>query len=201
MDYQQLLLVDGSNKSVNETQLVQSAMQALLLCWAETKEAPEHAATWKRWLQGPFVKITKRSSSRSKWLAACDSIAGRYDDLQLVYATVPVMEQPPLVHKLQTQGFEREPGAAAGGNEVYEVLFNPNLTMSTGKKIAQACHAAMVLGLDHEVDGRRYGRVVYPDASEWDRVVADGYGYPVRIVDAGRTEIEPGSCTVIARLL
>ncbi|WP_237706630.1 peptidyl-tRNA hydrolase [Kribbella flavida] len=121
-----------------------------------------------------------------------------------VFPPVPLDEVPKELAKLQVTGTDLEdaeaPGEPAGGVPVLWV--NPGLEMSTGKTMAQVGHAAhlawMVLP---EVarktwveDGFRLA-VRTASAAQWKQLVRSGL--PV-VQDAGFTEVEPGSRTVVA---
>ena len=65
------------------------------------------------------------------------------------------------------------------------ILVNTNLKMSRGKMAAQAIHAALML------TGRHHGGPVVVLGAK----PADIEAAQVRVRDAGRTEVEPGSLT------
>lgn len=84
------------------------------------------------------------------------------------------------------------------------VLINKELGMSPGKIAAQACHAVISLGVEGDYDACI---VLYaPDAKflkeAWRKVTMDCHKAIAGnvIVDAGRTEVEPGSVTALALL-
>jgi peptidyl-tRNA hydrolase len=78
---------------------------------------------------------------------------------------------------------------------------NPAATMSSGKTLAQIAHAAVMAAdtgaLDEWVAAGCPGRVVAPDAASF-ASLADRDDCAARVVDAGLTEIPPGTVTVIA---
>jgi peptidyl-tRNA hydrolase len=85
----------------------------------------------------------------------------------------------------------------ATGRVTYVV--NPRLEMSSGKTIAQIAHAAVMAadsGLDDWVAAGCQGRVVTTPAARYDALCASD-GLAARVVDAGLTEVAPGTVTVL----
>lgn len=70
------------------------------------------------------------------------------------------------------------------------IYLNRNVTMSDGKKAAQAVHAAL------DAFGVNHGRVIVLNGS---RTKVESM--PVRIRDAGHTELQPGTLTAGAELV
>jgi peptidyl-tRNA hydrolase len=117
---------------------------------------------------------------------------------------VPLDGWPRDLSRLQVSGTELADSAAppSPGPGTAVLWLNPGLTMSAGKAMAQAGHAAQLAwwGTDER------SRAAWRDAglavavrtaapATWAALVDSGL--PV-VRDAGFTEIEPGSCTVIA---
>jgi peptidyl-tRNA hydrolase len=73
--------------------------------------------------------------------------------------------------------------------------------MSSGKTVAQIAHAAVMaaddLRLARWVAAGCPGRVLAPDADGFAAAEADG-ACVARVVDAGLTEVPPGTVTVVA---
>jgi peptidyl-tRNA hydrolase len=89
--------------------------------------------------------------------------------------------------------------ARPGDGRVTYVL-NPRLEMSSGKTLAQVAHAAVMAadaGLEAWVAAGCPARVVQPAPEAFDRLCA-GDGLAARVVDAGLTEVAPGTVTVLA---
>lgn len=86
---------------------------------------------------------------------------------------------------------------------------NPGLDMTVGKLAAQVGHASMLaVSLLNPESARRWRAAGCPltvcaaDNDRWTRVLADAEsGAAAAVTDAGFTEIEPGSVTVIAQLV
>jgi Peptidyl-tRNA hydrolase PTH2 len=109
-------------------------------------------------------------------------------------------ERGPLLERLQAMSSDLAPppeDGDAGGGIAY--LLNPAARMSSGKTVAQVAHAAVMAAerLEDWAAAGCPGRVLAPGpaafaaAAARDDVVA-------RVVDAGLTEVPPGSVTVIA---
>jgi peptidyl-tRNA hydrolase len=87
----------------------------------------------------------------------------------------------------------------ADGRVALTYALNPAATMSSGKIVAQVAHAA-VLAAGTLEDWARAGcpaRVLAPDAPTFDALAARS-DCVARVVDAGLTEVPPGTITVIA---
>lgn len=121
-----------------------------------------------------------------------------------VFPPVPLDEVPKDLAKLQVTGTDLEdperPGEPEPGTPVLWV--NPHLEMSTGKTMAQVGHAAHLAWLDLPTPAREtWQSADFPvavrtaTATQWSALLRTGL--PV-VQDAGFTEVEPGSCTVIA---
>jgi hypothetical protein len=80
-------------------------------------------------------------------------------------------------------------------------LLNPSVTMSSGKAMAQVAHAAVMAaerpGLAEWVTGGCGARVRVPAAARFDSLCS-GDEPLARVVDAGLTEVAPGTVTVLA---
>jgi peptidyl-tRNA hydrolase len=80
-------------------------------------------------------------------------------------------------------------------------LVNPRLAMSSGKTLAQVAHAAVMAadggGLEDWVAVGCPALVAAPPRRVFDALCESG-GLAARVVDAGLTEVEPGTVTVLA---
>ena len=78
---------------------------------------------------------------------------------------------------------------------------NPAAVMSSGKTVAQIAHAAVMAAdtgeLEDWVAAGCPGRVIAPGAAAFAALAARG-ACVARVVDAGLTEVPPGTVTVLA---
>jgi hypothetical protein len=150
----------------------------------------------EQWRERPG-KVTLRARTGGQWdhvLELPHALAG-----DAVAALPPVRrsERAPLLAKLQAMSTELEPppaGAAPDGRLTYAL--NPRIAMSSGKTLAQIAHAAVMAAeaLPAWADAGCPARVVLPTPAEFDappRCIAE-------VVDAGLTEVAPGTVTVRA---
>lgn len=151
------------------------------------------------WLNGKFRKIVKRARAAEwdKVLQLPHIFASSYEGAQVaVFEPTPITEMHPLLKRLQVNGVEfpesptdtkHLPGIA--------VAINPSLKMSTGKKTAQVAHAAQLLMMESSTEQvlqwLQNGSVF--NYCEW-----GSFEPQARIVDAGLTEIPPGSNTTVS---
>ena len=109
-------------------------------------------------------------------------------------------QRGPLLERLQAMSTVLDPPPARAGDGFTYVL-NPGLEMSSGKTLAQIAHAAVMAA-----DGGRAEKwvaagcrahVVRPPAREF-AALAAADDLLARVVDAGLTEVPPGTVTVLA---
>jgi peptidyl-tRNA hydrolase len=80
-------------------------------------------------------------------------------------------------------------------------LLNPRLAMSSGKTIAQVAHAAVMAAdsgrFEDWIDAGCPGQVIAPPEAVYAAACARD-DLAARVVDAGLTEVAPGTITVLA---
>ena len=151
-------------------------------------------------------KVCLRARNPSQWRQVLEephALAGDADG-EAAVAIPPRRrsERGPLLERLQAMSSELDPppeSALPGGGVSY--LINPALEMSSGKTIAQVAHAAVLAAetgvLEDWVAAGCPAQVLVPppaafaDACRRDDLAA-------RVVDAGLTEVAPGTITVLA---
>ena len=169
---------------------------AAVACVREFADDPRMA----EWRERPG-KVCLRARTESQWRQVLEephTVAG---------ATVAALpprrrsERGPLLERLQAMSTELEPAPATApmrpGAVTY--LLNPALTMSSGKTIAQIAHAA-VMAADGFEDWAQAGcpaQVIAPDAAAFAAACARE-DLAAKVVDAGLTEVAPGTVTVLA---
>jgi peptidyl-tRNA hydrolase len=171
--------------------------------------------------RGHIRKVTRRARG-AHWVAAQDlpGITIEIDGTQ-VRALLPglVSELDPRISRLQVGGTDvapDEPVAVSADASVLQVWLAPALAMTLGKAMAQTGHAGMIaVALLAEAnpavlaEWRTAGLPAVArraTASEWSGLAAlsaDPGGFAatgtLAVRDAGFTEVEPGTITVIAR--
>jgi hypothetical protein len=149
-------------------------------------------------------KVTLRARTGGQWaqvLAELPHVA-----VADAVAAVPPRrrsQRGPILERLQAMSTALEPAPEhaepAAGELLY--LLNPRLQMSSGKTLAQIAHAAVMAAdsgaCEDWVAAGCPAQVAAPDADTFDELCrADGLA--ARVVDAGLTEVPPGTVTVLA---
>jgi peptidyl-tRNA hydrolase len=198
-----LVLRRGAIASLDRAAVLGGA--AAVACVREFAGAPDLAA----WRERPG-KVCLRARNPSQWeqvLAEPHALAGERDG-EAVIALPPRRrsERGPVLERLQAMSSELEappselPASPGPGTLVYVV--NPRCPMSSGKVVAQVAHAA-VLAADagaHEdwVAAGCPAHVVVPAAQDVFDALCRRDDLAARVVDAGLTEVPPGTVTVVA---
>jgi peptidyl-tRNA hydrolase len=162
----------------------------------------------RAWVSGRIRKVTRRARG-AHWEAvqALPGVTITVDGAS-VRALVPslVSETPREVARLQISGSDLpfdEPGPVPA--EARPLYLNPRVEMTAGKAAAQVGHASMLLAPHLSAEELKEWAshdfrcaVRTPSVEEWDRLVHRSEIVMVR--DAGFTEVEPGTCTVLATI-
>ncbi|RRO15816.1 peptidyl-tRNA hydrolase [Saccharopolyspora rhizosphaerae] len=204
------------------TALLEAAAAAALAVCLDERCAPggEWHEAMHGWISGRIRKVTRRA--RGAHWEAVQSLPGitvEVDGAE-VRALLPmrVADMPKELSRLQISGSDLEPdspGPAADGVPV--LWLHPDVPMSAGKAAAQVGHASMLLAAQLHGDG---------SGEELERWAAEGYRCAVRqasaetwsdlhpgtdpetawrkdrvavVRDAGFTEVDPGTVTVLAQ--
>jgi hypothetical protein len=189
-----------------------AAAVAVVRLLADERSWPE--GEWfpqvRRWTEGAIRKHCRRARGIA-WtrVEALPGVTAVVDGAE-VRALVPgpVDEIAPAVARLQLSGSElddpdaaRVADPAAGGPVV--VSLSPEPFLPLGKAAAAAGHAAQLAAL--RMPARRLTAwhdagfpvvVEHPGAARWRRLRGEA---PVVVLDAGLTEVAPGTCTATAR--
>ena len=150
-------------------------------------------------------KVCLRARNAAQWREVLDephALAGEPAG-EAVCALPPrrLSERGALLERLQAMSGALGPPPARGsdGDAPLTYVLNPAAIMSSGKTLAQIAHAA-VMAAEHLEDWASAGcpaRVLAPDAAGFAAAGAAD-GCVARVVDAGLTEIAPGTVTVVA---
>lgn len=208
-----MYLVVRSDEAVGLDELLLAGAQATMRC----AEVYASTATWgesfRAWSERSFRKVTLRAKG-SAWskLDGYDAGVGEVRGVAVVKALPPRLrsECGSLLKSLQVYN-PTEPLAPGEPGEVppwaMRFVINPAARMSVGKQVAQVAHAVLMCAWSSWAADERYRgsfeswkEAGYPGeivpSSAWERLRAGGDGVVVR--DAGLTEVDPGTETVIA---
>lgn len=108
-------------------------------------------------------------------------------------------EDAVTLERLQAMSTELEPLPSALPETRDELVYvvNPRCAMSSGKVIAQVAHAAVLADAELSVWSPSTARGVRPEESVFDALCGRD-DLAARVVDAGLTEVPPGTVTVLA---
>jgi peptidyl-tRNA hydrolase len=178
---------------------------------------PWHAPV-ERWLSGRFRKIVRHARG-SAWAKACElpGITASHRGAEVrAFVPGPMDAVPRELAKLQLQGLDLPDDRAIGdwapegsalGNRpsngwALVIAMGPGVALSIGKSAAQAAHASTMAWLQMSADERQLWAanwpglaVVFPETGAFARYERSA---PVRVVDAGFTELSGPALTCVA---
>ncbi|MEU0987707.1 aminoacyl-tRNA hydrolase [Streptomyces sp. NPDC005953] len=190
------------------TDALETAARAVLTLLGDERSVGE--GEWARavsdWQDARIRKVVRRARG-AEWRKASAlpgiTVTGRECEVR-VFPPVPLDGWPKELAKLQVSGTDLEdpepPAQPAAG--VPMLWLSPEVEMSAGKAMAQAGHGAQLAWWElSDADRTEWAKAGFPlavrsaDAERWANLASSGL--PV-VRDAGFTEIEAGSRTVIA---
>ncbi|GAA1425082.1 peptidyl-tRNA hydrolase [Streptomyces thermospinosisporus] len=190
------------------TDALETAARAVLVMLSDERSVGEGewAPVMRAWQDGRIRKVVRRARG-AEWRRAEKlpgiTVTGKTAEVR-VFPPVPLDGWPKELARLQVSGTDLDdPEPPAPADPSAPVLWlNPDLTMSAGKAMAQAGHAAQLAWWDLSDEARTTWRdagfplsVRTADPADWPSLTSSGL--PL-VRDAGFTEIAPGSCTVVA---
>lgn len=180
---------------------------AAVACLRAFADDPAHREEIVLWRDRPG-KICLRARTQAQWeqvLAEPGAVVAGDPDDEAIAALAPRRrsERGPLLERLQAMSSALEPPPAradrADRRDAMTYALNPAAVMSSGKTVAQVAHAAVTAaeGRDGWVAAGCPGRVLAPEDATFATLAARS-DCVARVVDAGLTEVPPGTITVIA---
>jgi peptidyl-tRNA hydrolase len=175
---------------------------AAVACLRMFEADPEHQDTIAAWRERPG-KVCLRARTLGQWEQLLDEPHAAAGDAVLALPPRPRSQRGPLLERLQAMSTALEPppedAPAQPGTVTYAL--NPAAVMSSGKTVAQIAHAAVITAdsgaLEGWVAAGCPGQVIAPGAARFAALAARGVCV-ARVVDAGLTEVAPGTVTVLA---
>lgn len=167
-------------------------------------QEPSWRESIENWEEGRIRKVVRRA--KAVHLSKVDDLPGisvtANGATVKAFLPTPINALPPQLSKMQVSGSEPpEIGQASAGAWV-KIFINPDLKMSVGKKAAQVSHAAQLILRAMTQQEREAWKsssfslsVHHSSEEEWAEALKLA---TISIVDAGLTEIPPGSQTVVA---
>ncbi|MTD57499.1 peptidyl-tRNA hydrolase [Amycolatopsis pithecellobii] len=200
------------------TPLLEAAATAALAVCLDERAQP--GGEWHEpvhdWVSGHIRKVARRARG-AHWQAAqgFPGVTVTVDGAQ-ARALVPgrVVDVPKEIARLQIQGSDLPPDEPpAAPDDLPLLLLNPEVSMTVGKAAAQVGHATMILAaLLHADELAAWGERGYacavrtPTVAQWKQLHPgddpEGAWRVRRVVavrDAGFTEVDPGTVTVLAQ--
>jgi hypothetical protein len=147
------------------------------------------------WVERPG-KVTLRARTGGQWEQVLELPHALAGDAVAALTPMRRSERPPLLTRLQAMSTALEPPPPEAPADRLTYALNPRISMSSGKTLAQIAHAAVMAAaaLPEWGDAGCPAYVTLPPPQAFDalpRCVAE-------VVDAGLTEIPPGTVTVRA---
>jgi peptidyl-tRNA hydrolase len=182
------------------------AAAAAVRCVREFEHDERFADTVRAWRERPG-KVTLRARG-GQWPQVLHDephvLAGEPDG-EAVVAVPPRRrsERGPLLERLQamTSALEPPPDDLEPDRDRVSYLVNPKLEMSSGKTLAQIAHAAVMSAdtnaLEPWVAAGCPAQVAAPPPATFE-AMCESDALAARVVDAGLTEVAPGTVTVLA---
>jgi hypothetical protein len=152
----------------------------------------------EEWRERPG-KVCLRARTESQWRQVLEEPHALAGDAVIALPPRRRSERGPLLERLQAMSTQLEPPPESTDIRSHGVtyLLNPRIEMSSGKTIAQIAHAAVMAAdsLD-DWDGLP-AAVIAPAAAVFD-AACERDDLAAKVVDAGLTEVAPGTVTVLA---
>ena len=198
----QLVVHRDRARPAREVDVAEAAARAVVALLADERSAPGgpwHGAVCY-WRDARIRKLVRRADGK-RWediqdlpgVTVSQPGIGEHGAARVrAFVPAPVRPLPKALHKLQVSGTNfPDDGASATAGALVTIEVRPGLEISSGKLAAQCAHAAQLAWEAMPEDVRRRWRedefrvrVEFPSRTQWDAV-----SRPVRVVDAGLTEL------------
>ena len=175
---------------------------AAVACLREFEAQPEHQDAIAAWRERPG-KVCLRARTHAQWEQLLDEPHAAAGDAVMALPPRRRSQRGPLLERLQamSSALEAPPEDAPAEPGTVTYALNPAAVMSSGKTVAQVAHAAVMAAdtgaLEGWVAAGCPGTVIAPGAARFAALAAQG-ACVARVVDAGLTEVAPGTITVLA---
>lgn len=196
-------------------ELLLAGARATMRCAEAYASTPTWGESFRAWSERSFRKVTLRAKGTA-WgkLAEYDGGVGEVRGAPVIKALPPRLrsECGSLLKGLQVYNpavteLVAPEAAVEAAEGAMRFVINPAATMSVGKQVAQVAHAVLMCAWSLWSSDERYREGFarwraggYPGeilpSSSWERLRREGDGVVVR--DAGLTEVDPGTETVLA---
>ncbi|MFE6967098.1 aminoacyl-tRNA hydrolase [Agromyces sp. NPDC057679] len=191
-DLVQPIIVRVDENATHEDAVL-AAATASVRAWQADRGHP----AWNEWLSGAFTKVARRAKP-AVFEALADGFVEHGTGQAVAYPPMLPAELPKNISKLQVAGTDLpRAGSSLDLTADAVIVVNAGLDMTTGKTSAQAAHALFALSLHHPCWSFKRAELLEVPASEF-AVMLESKPFIVPIVDAGRTETEPGTTTCFA---
>lgn len=207
---QLVLHIEKTEPSPSREDLCSAAATAVvrLLADRQATKNPTWAASIQRWMEGRIRKHARRARGAA-WekVQEHEGVTVQVNNAEVrAFLPTPVDAIPRDISRLQLSGAEPEnlgaitASALTNGPIVVAITPSPQLTL--GKAAAAAGHAAQIAWLEMPEDRKNiwascgYPVIVeHPDKERWEILNKQAL---VTVVDAGLTQVDPGTTTALA---
>jgi peptidyl-tRNA hydrolase len=178
---------------------------AAVACVRRFEHNPRHAESFAAWRPRPGKVCLRARGGQWDEVRAEEHVLAGDPDGEGVLALPPRRrsQRGAVLERMQamSSNLAGPPPAADPDDRAVTYLLNPEAEMSSGKAIAQVAHAAVMAAdtgaLEDWVAAGCPGRVLAPSPEAF-RALAQARELAAEVVDAGLTELPPGTVTVRA---
>jgi hypothetical protein len=169
---------------------------AAVTCVRRFERDPAHADAFREWRPRPG-KVCLRARNAAQWEAVLELPHAAIGDAVAALPPRRRSERGLALERLQAMATDLgDPPSEPRGHGLTYVL-NPKLDMSSGKVVAQVAHAAVMAADALPGWPGIPARLCAPPRGEFDALCRRD-DLAARVVDAGLTEVPPGTVTVLA---